>query len=167
MINQWLNYWGDALPSIDFDVQWKETQGLLRQGARLYDACMTYSLARLQPDTWADAAVGISRTLAAAAENWMDSSGFTTGNTNSADSEALAALQKRLDETESSTTRANTEITTLKRSLTLQKKSLAKQIEFAEDSRKAAVARDKQIGDLENEVRRLTTMLNQLDKKTK
>jgi len=166
MINQWLNYWGDTSPSIDLDIEWKETQDLFEQGIRLYDACMTYSLSRLQPDTWVEATSSITQTLANAAQDWMQLSGFAGGNTDSnANSEAITALQERLDESESRTAKANTEITSLKRSLTLQKKSLAKQLDLAEESRKAAAARDKQIGALENEIQRITAMLNQLDKK--
>lgn len=166
MINQWLNYWGDTMPSIDLDTQWKETQDLLQQGVRLYDACMTYSLSRWHPDTLTEATNGITRTLADAAQDWMKLSGLASGNTDAAeDSEALTSLQERLDDSEARAVRANTEITTLKRSLTMQKKSLAKQLELAEESRKAAAARDKQIGALESEIQRLNAMLNQLDKK--
>jgi len=166
MINQWFNCWGDASPSVDLDTQWKETQDLLQQGMRLYDACMTYSLSRWQPDTWAEATNGIAQTLANAAQDWVKLSGLAAGNTDSAeDSEALTALQERLDESEARAAKANTEITSLKRSLTMQKKSIAKQLELAEENRKASAARDKQIGALESEIQRITAMLNQLDKK--
>lgn len=167
MINQWLNYWEDTLPSVDLDAQWQDTQDLFREGVRLYDACMTYSLARLQPDAWAEATAGISKTWTTTAQDWLQMTGFAGGNTNSADSETLAALQERFEESEDRVAKANTEITSLKRSLTMQKKSLAKQIELAEDHHKAAMARDKQIGELEKEIQRLTAMLNQLEKKSK
>jgi uncharacterized protein (DUF3084 family) len=166
MINQWLNYWGGALPSIDLETQWKDAQNLLQQGIQLYDACVTYSLSRCQPDTWAEATNGLTQTLADAAQDWVKLGGLASGNTDSAeDSEALAALQERLDESEACMAKANTEITSLKRSLTFQKKSLAKQLELAEQSRKAAAARDKQIGALEGEIQRISAVLNQRDKK--
>jgi hypothetical protein len=166
MINQWLNYWGGTLPSIELDIQWKEAQNWLQEGIRLYDACVTYSLSRCQPDTWAEATNGLTRTMVDAAQDWVKLSGLAGGDTDSAEkSEALTAIQERLDESEARTARANTEITSLKRSLTLQKKSLAKQLEFAEESRKAAAARDKQIGALESEIQRITAVLNQLNKK--
>jgi hypothetical protein len=167
MINQWLNHWKDSIPSIDLDEQWQDTQDLFREGVRLYDACMTYSLERLHPDAWTDATAGITNTWAETAQDWLQMTGFATVDTNSANSEALTALEKRFEESEARVAKANTEITSLKRSLTLQKKSLAKQIELAEDSRKAGIARDKQISGLEKDIQRLTSMLNQLEKKSK
>jgi len=122
MINQWLNYWEDTLPSIDLDAQWQNTQDLFREGVRLYDACMTYSLARLHPDAWTDATAGMTKTWAATAHDWLELTGLAGRNSNSADSEALAALQERFEESEDRVAKANTEITSLKRSLTLQKK---------------------------------------------
>jgi hypothetical protein len=167
MINQWLNFWEDTLPSVDFDAQWQDTQNLFREGVRLYDACMTYSLARMQPDTWTEATAGITETWATSARDWLQSTGLAGGNSNSAASETLTALQERVEESEDRVAKANSEITSLKRTLTLQKKSLAKQMELTEDSRKAAKARDEQIGDLEKEIQRLSGMLGQLEKKPK
>jgi len=168
MINQWLNFWEDTLPSVDFDAQWQDTQNLFREGVRLYDACVTYSLARLQPDTWAEATAGITETWTTSAHDWLQMTGLAAGgNSESADPEALAALQQRIEESEDRVAKTNAEITSLKRSLTLQKKSLAKQMELAEDGRKAATSRDKQIGELEKEIQRLSGMLNQIAKTSK
>lgn len=187
MINQWLSYWEDSLPSIDLEVQFQEAQDLLRQSVQLCDACITYSLARWHPDSWAETTAGITKTWADTAQDWLQLTGIATGN--AVDAEAMAALQERFEDAEARAAESAKEITNLKRSLTQQKKNLAKQVELAEDyrkatadrdkqintlseqleaaegDRKALAARDKQIGTLEKEVQKLSAMLKQSEKK--
>lgn len=189
MINQWLNYWEDSLPPVDLELHLQEAQDLFRQSVQLCDACVTYSLARWHPDSWAETTAGITKTWAATAQDWLQLTGFATGNTDPAAADAITALQERFEDAEARAAKAATEITTLKRSLTQQRKSLAKQIELAEDYRKATADRDQQINALakqievaeddhkataahdqqidalEQEIQKLTAMLNQLEKK--
>jgi hypothetical protein len=123
MINQWLNYWEDSLPSIDLEVQLQEAQDLFRQSIQLCDACVAYSITRWHPDSWAESTAGITKTWAATAQDWMKLAGFATLSADYADAEAITALEERVEDAEARAAKAATEITSMKRSLTQQKKA--------------------------------------------